>query len=155
MCNYLYIVQARMPPYSTVQYIPQLPALVWLRVSLICCAAISHRSKHTGKSPHSALHHQSYGKRREPPQIVSMPPWGWLFQMPLFSSSLMRYTMCGRVHVCECAYHPVAQVWMCKSGSQLPIEDHSLKARAFLEQGGEIKWVHQPCPSLALTQHSF
>lgn len=62
----------------------------------------------TRKSPSRELLDQSYGKRSEPPQIMSMPPRGWLFQMPLFSSSLMRYSMCGRVGV-------RMWVWVCIS----------------------------------------
>lgn len=105
MCNYLYIVWSHVHPYSMVQYIPQLPTQVGVSVSPISCAAISCQSECTGKSPNRALHYQSYGKRSEPPQIMSVPPRGRLFQMPLFSSSLTRYSMCGCVHVCESAYH--------------------------------------------------
>lgn len=149
MTNYLNIVRSHMPPYSTAQYIPQLPRLVCLCVPPISCAAISCHSERTGKSPSRVLHYQSYGKRSEPPQIMSMPPKGRLFQMPLFSSSLMHYSMCG------CVWVRVAQVWMCKSGSQLPIDGGFLKAGAFLEQRGEMKRVHHPCPSLALIQPHF
>lgn len=93
-----------MPPYIMVQHILQLPEQGCICVSPISCAAISYHSECTEKSSsRELLHWQSYGKRSEPPQIMSMPPRGRLFQMPLFSSSLMRYSMCGCMGVCICA----------------------------------------------------
>lgn len=110
MCNYLYIVWSHMPPYRAVRHIPQLPAQVCLCVTPISCATISCHGERTQKSPSRALRYQSYGKRSEPPQIMSMLPRGRLFQMPLFSSSLMRYSMCGCVDVCMCvSAHIIAE----------------------------------------------
>lgn len=45
MSNYLYIVWSHMPPYITVQHIPQLPEQGCVCVSPISCAAISFRGE--------------------------------------------------------------------------------------------------------------
>lgn len=82
MYDYLYIVWSHMPPYATF-----LSSCHWL-ANVVHQLVDQPPSDSTASALGSHLAEQftpqSYAKCSEPPQIMSMPPRGRLFQMPLF-----------------------------------------------------------------------
>lgn len=136
MCNHLYIVWSHMPPYITVQYVPQPPVQVCWCVSPISCAAISCHSDRTGKSPSRELQRPRYGKHREPCKSCQRLPED-NFSRCLCFPLHWGVSACVSGRVCV----SVSISWTCKSGSQLPGEKPPSN-RGF-------PWTNnQPCPSL-------